>query len=107
MVVGIIVRNHTGDIFVAMCSQKRYVVLPFLVKYNALWRSMELCRELGFREIIFERDAKEVTEGVYSEMMDESGRGQVVEDLKAMLYCHVQNGHWHLYIEKRMMWLTT
>lgn len=37
------------------------------------------------REVTFEGDAKEVIEAVQSNEVDESWRGQVVEDLKKLL----------------------
>ncbi|XP_035540209.1 uncharacterized protein LOC118344201 [Juglans regia] len=85
MRIGIIVRDNNGNVLASMTSQRRYIVSPFLAECNAMWRAMELCKKLGFQEVSFEGDARSVIEAVVDEEVDESGRGQVVEDLKKML----------------------
>ncbi|XP_042954577.1 uncharacterized protein LOC122290987 [Carya illinoinensis] len=83
--LGIIVRNNAGDIMAAVCTPRKLVVSPFLVECHALWRSMEVCRELGFWDIILEGDAKNVIDRVNSATEDESEWGQIITDLKTVL----------------------
>lgn len=70
--MGIIARDCNEDILALMCSKTKFVISPFLLGCNALWRSMELCKELGFREVIFEGDAKTVIDAMQSKVVDES-----------------------------------
>ncbi|KAF5446930.1 hypothetical protein F2P56_032524, partial [Juglans regia] len=93
MGVRIVVRDNNGDVLDSLCAPRNYVTSPILAECNALWKAMEMCIELGFREVIFEGDAKAVLiEAVKSEDDDDdSWRGQIIEDIKQIIRTRA---HW-------------
>lgn len=85
MGVGIVIKDSNGDVLALISAPKYYVASPFIVESNALWKAMEMCNELGFRDVIFEGDAKAIIDVVNSEEDDESWRGQIIEDIKKIV----------------------
>lgn len=47
--------------------------------------AVQLCMEMGIRQVQLEGDAKNVIVAMNSEEPDESGRGQLAEDIRSTL----------------------
>lgn len=48
MGIGIIIRDREGEILVTLSAHKKFQSKPMLAKCLALWKAMQLCRELDF-----------------------------------------------------------
>lgn len=88
MGIGIVVRDHRGDVHVVLAAPKSAVKSIFVAESCALLRATILCNELGLVQMEFEGDAQQVVEAVNSNSADTSWEGQVVEDIKIIMSSH-------------------
>ncbi|KAF5461926.1 hypothetical protein F2P56_017985 [Juglans regia] len=91
--IGIVIRDSNGEVMVTVCSRKDHVISPFIAECQALKRSIDLCKELGFGAVMMEGDAKGMIETVLAKEADESEYGQLIEDTKRAF---AQGIHWSL-----------
>ncbi|XP_040994261.1 uncharacterized protein LOC121240796 [Juglans microcarpa x Juglans regia] len=82
MGMGIVVKDSKGEVIASLCGTQGSVTSPFIAEFNTLWRTMDLCSELGIQDVIIEGDAKVLINAIKAETEDESWRGQLVEDMK-------------------------
>lgn len=62
----IVIRDVEGEVFASVCSKRSNIVQPELLECLALWKTLEICNELGFSKVIIEWDATVVIYGVNS-----------------------------------------
>jgi len=58
MGVGLIARDHTGQVRAPLCTHKPYVIDPTTAEALAARQGVELCHNLGFQSIVLEGDAQ-------------------------------------------------
>jgi hypothetical protein len=64
--VGIVIQDHKGVVRATMCSSKPYVSDPTVAEALGARQAVELCRNLGFQNILLEGDAKEIVSEIAS-----------------------------------------
>lgn len=84
MGVGVVVRDCNGDIVALMCAVRK-CVSPFVAKCKAIWEAMEMWIDLGFRDVMFGGDVKEVVTAVMKGKDYDSCYGQNIEGIKQYL----------------------
>ncbi|XP_042941372.1 uncharacterized protein LOC122276027 [Carya illinoinensis] len=82
MGMGIIIRNDQGEAMVAACDSKKWVQKPYIAECCALWKAMEICRDLNLQQVIFEGDAKTVITAVDSDKDVMSSFGPLIVDIR-------------------------
>lgn len=83
MGAGIIVRDRNGEVMASMVVPINDVTSPFIAECYAMWKAIEICTRLGFREVILEGDEIcIVIDAVNNEEEDESWSGQIIDDIK-------------------------
>ncbi|XP_042952140.1 uncharacterized protein LOC122289228 [Carya illinoinensis] len=85
MGIGIVVRDCSGEVHVVVASPKQITRTANVAESWAMLRAIQLCRELGLRQVQLEGDAKMVVDAVNSNTQDSSWDGQVMEDIKSVL----------------------
>ncbi|XP_040994279.1 uncharacterized protein LOC121245522 [Juglans microcarpa x Juglans regia] len=88
MGIGVIIWDERGEVLAAYCDQKKYVQQPATTECMALWKAMELGRDLGFNRVIFEGDAHTIVKAVNEESEDFLAYRSIVQDAKQMLQQH-------------------
>ncbi|KAF5447224.1 hypothetical protein F2P56_032792 [Juglans regia] len=83
--MGIVARNHKGELLLSMCVSKEFIGSPELVEASALWRDMELVVELNIKNVLFEGDAQKVIKEIYERRATCAWMGQLVEDIGSIL----------------------
>lgn len=58
MGIGVVVRDHIGAFLACLSSSFTLFSQPIVAKFEALWRVLELCNELGFVDVDLEGDAQ-------------------------------------------------
>ncbi|XP_042939453.1 uncharacterized protein LOC122312659 [Carya illinoinensis] len=82
---GIVIRDEKGEVLTACCDQRPHVQNPAIAECLALWKALELCRDLGFCRVWFEGDAQTIVKAVNEEMPDFPCYGSIVLDVKKLL----------------------
>ncbi|XP_042968991.1 uncharacterized protein LOC122301662 [Carya illinoinensis] len=72
MGAGIIVIGRNGDVMASMAIPIYHVTSPFIAESYAIWKTIDMCTRLGFREVVLEGDAKVVINIVNTKEEDES-----------------------------------
>ncbi|KAF5452147.1 hypothetical protein F2P56_027178 [Juglans regia] len=85
MEIGIIIRDEEGEVLVVVEGQQRYVVQPAVAESYALWKAIEVCRDLNLERVIFEGDAQVIVKAVNSKEEDRSAYGSIVEASKKLI----------------------
>ncbi|XP_042950559.1 uncharacterized protein LOC122282640 [Carya illinoinensis] len=85
MGIGIVVRDCNGEVHVVLASPNQITRSAYVAESWAMLRAIQLCRELGFRQVQLEGDAKLVVDAINSNTQDSSWDGQVIEDIKSVL----------------------
>jgi hypothetical protein len=77
MGIGIIARDHNGNIVAAFVATRLYITDPSSAEALAAWKMAELCVVLGLNNVLLEGDSLEVVKGVQncSCSMFKTGRG--------------------------------
>ncbi|KAF5476174.1 hypothetical protein F2P56_007909 [Juglans regia] len=83
--LGVIIRDEDGEPLVAVEGQQTNVVNPAIVEIYALWKAMEIYRDLKMERVIFEGDAQLIVKAVNSQEEDRSVYGSIVEVAKSLL----------------------
>ncbi|XP_042962610.1 uncharacterized protein LOC122296880 [Carya illinoinensis] len=95
---GIVIRDEMGEVLTACYDQRSHVQIPAMAECLALWKALELCRDLGFCRVWFEGDAQTIVKAVNEEMPDFPFYGSIVLDVKKLL---VQQEGWKIqYIHR-------
>jgi hypothetical protein len=81
MGVGIVVRDHNGNIIVACGEQINEVIIPEMVEALAIRRAISFSLDEGFSRVIIGLDCL-VVQRIGSSMSDRSLCGPVIEDVK-------------------------
>ncbi|XP_040996227.1 uncharacterized protein LOC121242438 [Juglans microcarpa x Juglans regia] len=85
MGIGVVIRDEWGEVLTACCDQKKYVQQLAIAECMALWKAMELGRDLGFNREVFKGDAYTIVKAVNEESEDYPAYGSIVQDAKQML----------------------
>ncbi|XP_035545959.1 uncharacterized protein LOC108997798 [Juglans regia] len=83
--IRVVIRDDRGELVAACSAIRVFNSVAFVVECYALWEAMVLCEELGLGTVIFEGDAKGVTEAVSKEEKNDSCWGHLVEGLQQKL----------------------
>lgn len=67
-----VVRDCNGDVLASLSAARRGGSSSYMAKGYALGRATMLCLELGFEDVIFEGNAKELIDVMLDEVEDES-----------------------------------
>lgn len=54
----VVVRDHMGAFLAGLSSSFDFNSQPIKAKFQALWRAIELCNELGLHKVQLEGDAQ-------------------------------------------------
>ncbi|KAF5442058.1 hypothetical protein F2P56_037243 [Juglans regia] len=82
--LGVVIRDEEGEILVAAREQIN-LTDSATAECLALWKAMEVCRELNFNRVLFEGDAQAIVNVVNKGDEDYFSYGGVIEDAKKML----------------------
>jgi ribonuclease HI len=85
MGVGIVVRNHAGDVMATKCMTKAYVTDPQTAEAIAVWKAAELVQQLGIPHVILEGDALSVDQAMQREGHSWERFGHLLEAAKLLL----------------------
>jgi ribonuclease HI len=85
MGVGIVVRNHVGEVLVTKCTTKAFVTDPQIAKAIAAWTAAELIHQLGLPQVILEGDALAMVQVMQQEESSWEWFGHLLEDAKLFL----------------------
>ncbi|XP_059458290.1 uncharacterized protein LOC132187875 [Corylus avellana] len=77
--MGVIIRNHEGDILAAKCFYSRGCLKPTDAKALAAMEATQICCELGYDWIKFVGDVKLIVEAVNSDEQDWSKKGHIID----------------------------
>lgn len=83
--MGIIAKDHDGNILASMCSTKPYISDPFVAEVVAAWKVVKFRRELGFQNIMMEGDMPEIVHALQKEGCCWSMYGQLIDDARILL----------------------
>jgi ribonuclease HI len=89
MGVGVMIRDHRGDVIATQCSTWQYITDPAVAEAMALRTAAAVRQQLGIMEVILEGDSLEVVQAVKKEEESWTNFGPIVEEVKDMLKgCH-------------------
>ena len=83
--LGVILRDHEGNMLVAKCITRKGHVEPAVVEAMAALEAIQLCRDRGYGRVHFMGDAKTVIDAVNSEVPDWSRMGHLINDIRELL----------------------
>ncbi|XP_041003960.1 uncharacterized protein LOC121249317 [Juglans microcarpa x Juglans regia] len=86
----VVIRDEEREILVAVGEQKRFVLDSTVAESYALWKALEVCRDLNFRKVLFEGDAQVIVNAGNEGKEDYSIYGSVIEDAKKLLKAREQ-----------------
>ncbi|XP_042979954.1 uncharacterized protein LOC122310138 [Carya illinoinensis] len=81
----IVIRDANGEVLASVCSKRPNVVHPTLAECLALWKAIEVCKDLAFSKVILEGDAEAVIKKVNNVEEDLSWMGHIIEDVKIVV----------------------
>ncbi|XP_042972682.1 uncharacterized protein LOC122304475 [Carya illinoinensis] len=81
----IFIRDANGEVLASVCSKRLNVVHPTLAKCLALWKAIEVCKDLALSKVILEGDAEAVIKKVNNVVEDLSWMRHIIEDVKIVL----------------------
>jgi ribonuclease HI len=85
MGVGVVARNDEGAVLAGLSAPVPYVVDPTTVEVMAAWRAVKLGIEMGYQQIILERDSMLTICALNQATPCMSGYGQMIEDIQVIL----------------------
>ncbi|XP_041016299.1 uncharacterized protein LOC121258832 [Juglans microcarpa x Juglans regia] len=87
MGVGICIRDEEGEVLVSACDVRAHVDNPARAECMALWKSLEICKELVLLKVSFEGDAAAaaVINAISKDGEDQSWMGHIIEDIKRII----------------------
>jgi hypothetical protein len=83
--MGILARDHDGQVIAAMCSSKPFLLDPVSAEAFAAWRMAGFCGSLGARHIVVEGDALEIVHALRKDSACWGRYGNLVDDAKNLL----------------------
>ncbi|XP_041003875.1 uncharacterized protein LOC121249222 [Juglans microcarpa x Juglans regia] len=86
MRLGVVVRDEEGEVLLSLCKLMEGLSNSATAKLYALWEALKVCAELNWTKAIFEGDALSVIKSVNSSSCCWEWHGQLVEDIKLILY---------------------
>jgi ribonuclease HI len=85
MGIGIVVRNHLGEVLNSYYSQKGYTSAPDIAEATAALRAARLCHELRLNKVILEGDALQIVRALNSDAPHWSRYGHITEEARGWL----------------------
>lgn len=85
MGVGLVVRNHEGEVIAAKCFTKPFVTDPMTAEAVGAWSAAQFVRQLGMDQIILEGDSLGVVQSLQGEGNSWAMAGQMLDDVKITL----------------------
>ena len=85
MGLGAVIRDHQGRVWATKSITQLGFLNPLAAEFLAAIMAVQLCNEMGIRQVQLEGDAKGVVDAVNSTLPDESGMGHLTEDLRVAL----------------------
>jgi ribonuclease HI len=85
MGVGIIIRDHNGEVCASSCSTRPYVVNPSVAEALGARQGVELCIELGIQSILLEGDAKEIVNAIAKGGVSLGCCGSIIDHTRSLL----------------------
>lgn len=85
MGIGVLIRDHGGEVVAMLCASKGYVTDPSLAEALATWQASDLIQRLDMRKVILEGDVLSIVQAMQKEGECWSEFGQLVNDAKEML----------------------
>ena len=67
MGVGIVIRNHEGEVVAAKCCTKPHIIDPLVAKIVAAWSTAQFIRQLEIDHVIVEGDSLGVIQSLGGE----------------------------------------
>lgn len=64
--VGGLARDSTGEVLATFSSSYHFALPPDIAKATALRKALQLCHELGLRDVIFQGDCLKVINAINS-----------------------------------------
>ena len=98
--LGVILRDNAGNLIAAKCLTRRGHVEPAAAEAMAALEATQLCRDMGYEQIHFMRDAKTVVDAVNLGVPNWSRTGHLINDIRTKLQ---ELSHWKLsYVSREM-----
>ncbi|XP_059450984.1 uncharacterized protein LOC132181765 [Corylus avellana] len=85
MGVGIVIRNHVGEVVAAQCSTRPYIVDPMTAEAIAVWTVALFIRSLGVENVKLEGDSLRVVRGLQGDEKCWASVGHLLDDTKLTL----------------------
>jgi hypothetical protein len=85
MGVGIIIRDHNGEVCASSCSTRPHVVDPSVAKALGPRQGVELCIELGLQSVLLEGDAKEIVNDIAKGGVSSGSCGSIIDHTRSLL----------------------
>jgi ribonuclease HI len=89
MGLGIIARDHTGQVLAVLVASRMYITDPTTAEALAAWKMAEVCVTMGFQQVHMEGDSLEVVQALSREDFTWGRYGPLINDAKLLLQ-HVQ-----------------
>ncbi|XP_059446504.1 uncharacterized protein LOC132178058 [Corylus avellana] len=83
--IGVVIRDHQGKMWASKCQTRPGLLDPLAAEAVASFMAAQLCLEMGIRQVQLEGDAKTLVDIINSDEADESGRGQLIADIRLIL----------------------
>jgi hypothetical protein len=96
--VGIIGRDHNGNICLAFTACRRFFTDRTSAEALAAWTLADICVRVGYNDVILEGDALEVVQAMNREEFSCGRYGALINDAKILLQ---QVQHWKVRHVKR------
>jgi hypothetical protein len=84
MGIGVVIRNHIGTCLIACSQIFDEVTAPELAEALAIRRALSLVQDEAFNKIILASDCLSVIQRIRASVMDRTGIGVVIQDIKTM-----------------------
>lgn len=91
MGIGVVIRDFQGEVMDCLSSLKPFHSHSIVVEYEALWRAMYFCMELGFERAQFEGDTELLINAITNEAECVAWFGHLVEEAKQIFK---NRSHW-------------
>ncbi|XP_059438559.1 uncharacterized protein LOC132171289 [Corylus avellana] len=111
MGIGIIARDHNGDIYAAFVVSRQYIIDPTTDEALAAWKMAQLYVPMGLNDVMLEGDSLEVVQALCEEESTWGRYGALITDAKFLLQniqrwsvCHVKMRQMKQHIDLRK-WL--
>lgn len=89
--LGMIIKDYKGEVITSACDNKQCQYSPVITEALTLSSAMTLCQDLGFPQVVFEGDCKEV-------VMVATSRDDIEFELYPLIY------DIHNYIRNQPFW---